>query len=342
MKAAVYYGPEDVRIEEVETPRIGEDEVLVRVRVCGVCGTDVKTILRGHPMIKPPAVLGHEMAGDIINAGKNVTKLRVGDRVVVAPYVPCGACYYCLQGQYTLCSRIFEEKPIPGGFAEMVKVPPHIVETGTLEIPPDVSYERAVFTEPLACCLHGIERCKVKVGDLVAVIGDGPIGLMHLQLARAMGADEVIVSGQSDHRLRVASKLGASVVVNETVEDPVGRVMEETSNRGADVVIVAVGSLTAANQGLRLARRGGVVNLFGGFPAESRLRLDPNLVHYSELTVTGTFGFSHVDFAKALQLIGRGKVNVDELITHRFSLDNILEAVSTSAERKGLKVLLTI
>jgi len=342
MKAAVYYGPEDVRIEEIETPRIEDDEVLIRVRACGVCSTDVRAILRGHPMIKPPAVLGHEIAGDITNAGKNVTKHKVGDRVVVAPYVACGACYYCLQGQYTLCSRLFEEKPIPGGFAESVKVPPRIVERGTLEIPRDVSYERAVFTEPLACCLHGIEGCRVKAGDVVAIVGDGPIGLMHLQLARVMGADEVIVSGQSDHRLKVASKLGAAIAVNETVEDPVRRVIEETSGRGADVVIVAVGSLTAADQGLRLARRGGIVNLFGGFPTESELRLDPNLIHYSGLTITGSFGFSHVDFAMALRLIGRGKVNVGELITHRFSLDNIVTAVNTSAERKGLKVLLTI
>lgn len=342
MKAAVYYGTRDVRIEKVEVPQIRDKEILLRVRVCGICGTDVKAIFGGHPLIKPPAVLGHEIAGDIVEAGKNVTKHKVGDRVVVAPYVSCGTCYYCLHGQYTLCSRLFEEKITPGGFAELIKVPPNIVEKGTLKIPSEISYEEAVFTEPLSCCLHGICKCNVNVGDVIAIVGDGPIGLMHLQLANVMGAGKVIVTGQHDHRLKVASKLGADKVVNETIEDPVEKIMKETENRGADVVIVAVGNLTAADQGLKLLRKGGTMNLFGGYPARSEFKLDPNLVHYSELTVTGTFGFSHIDFVRALQMIYRKKVDVEKLITHKFNLNEIMAAIDTSAERKGLKVLLTI
>lgn len=338
----MYYGQRDVKIEEVETPELHGNEILVRVRVCGVCSTDVKTILRGHPMILPPMVLGHEIVGDVVEIGGDVTSFRIGDRVVIAPYVPCGTCYYCLHTQYTLCSKLFEEKPTPGGFAEFVKVPSRIVEKGALKIPRSVSYEKAVFTEPLACCIHGIDICNVKVGDVVTIVGDGPIGLLHLQLARVLGADKVIVSGQCEERLMVANKLGADMVVNETKEDPVEKVMKETSRRGADVVIVAVGSLTAAEEGLRLVRKGGTINLFGGYPAGAEFKLDPNLIHYSELTLTGTFGFSHVDFIKALRLVSKGKVNVEELITHKFNLDQIMTAVDVSAERKGLKVLLTI
>lgn len=342
MKASVYYGPRDVRLEEVEIPRIEAKELLVKVHVCGVCGTDVKTVLRGHPLIKPPTVLGHEIAGEIVEVGKDVVGHMVGERVVVAPYAPDNTCYYCLHGQYTLCSRLYDEKPMPGGFAEFVKVPPNIVKKGTLKIPKHVSYEEAALTEPLACCLHGVEACHIGEGDSVAIVGDGPIGLMHLQLAKVKGAARILLSGQLDDRLKLARELGADVTINETAEDPIKRVAEETENRGADAVIVAVGSITAAEQGLKLARKGGIINLFGGFPGGSELRLDPNLIHYSEVTVTGTFGFSHITFSKALQLISGRNVDVDKLITHRFRLDEILKAIEVSADRKGLKALLTI
>lgn len=342
MKTAVYYGPRDVRIEEKEVPEIGDKELLVEVHVCGVCGTDVKTVLRGHPLIKPPAVLGHEIAGDIVRIGKDVTEHRIGERVVVAPYVPDGTCYYCLRGRYTLCTGLYEESPTPGGFAEFVKVPPSIVKKGTLEIPNTVSYEEAALTEPLACCLHGIEECHVGVGDCVAIVGDGPIGLMHLQLAKFKGATKIILSGQLNDRLRLAEELGASVTVNETEENPVKKVMDETNNRGGDAVIVAVGSVAAVEQGLKLVRKGGIVNLFGGFPGQSELKLDPNLIHYSEVTVTGTFGFSHINFARALQLISTRSVKMNKLITHRFKLDEVLTAIDVLADRKGLKAVVTI
>lgn len=342
MKAAVYCGPKDVRLEELEVPKIDDKEILVKIHACGVCGTDVKTILRGHPMIKPPTVLGHEMSGEIVNIGKGITKYKVGDRVVVAPYVPCSICYYCLHGKYTMCSRLFEQKPEPGGFAEFIKVPSKIVDKGTLLIPDDVSYAEAALTEPLACCLHGIEECHVKIEDTVVVVGDGPIGLMHLQLAKVMGAGKVVLSGQLDERLSLARELGADQTINETMEDPVKKVMDETENRGADVIMVAVGSLEAVHEGARMLRKGGIMNLFGGFPVDSELKLDPNLIHYSEVTITGTFGFSHITFAKALQLISTGKVNMKKLITHKFKLDEILKAVEMSAGRQGLKAILTI
>lgn len=341
MKTAVYYGPRDVRLEEKEVPKIGDKELLVRVHACGVCGTDVKTVMRGHPLIKSPTVLGHEIAGEIVKIGKNVTDHRIGERVVVAPYVPDGTCYYCLHGRYTLCTGLYDQSPAPGGFAEFVKVPPNIVKKGTLEISNTVSYEEAALTEPLACCLHGIEECRVSVGDCIAIVGDGPIGLMHLQLAKVKGATKIILSGQLNERLRLAEELGANVTVNETEEDPVRKVMDETNDLGADAVIVAVGSVAAAEQGLKLVRKGGIVNLFGGFPGQSELKLDPNLIHYSEVTVTGTFGFSHITFARALQLISTRSVEMNKLITHRFKLDEVPTAIDVLADRKGLKAVVT-
>jgi len=341
LKTAVYYGPRDVRLEEKEVPKIGDKELLVRVHACGVCGTDVKTVMRGHPLIKSPTVLGHEIAGEIVKIGKNVTDHRIGERVVVAPYVPDGTCYYCLHGRYTLCTGLYDQSPAPGGFAEFVKVPPNIVKKGTLEISNTVSYEEAALTEPLACCLHGIEECRVSVGDCIAIVGDGPIGLMHLQLAKVKGATKIILSGQLNERLRLAEELGANVTVNETEEDPVRKVMDETNDLGADAVIVAVGSVAAAEQGLKLVRKGGIVNLFGGFPGQSELKLDPNLIHYSEVTVTGTFGFSHITFARALQLISTRSVEMNKLITHRFKLDEVPTAIDVLADRKGLKAVVT-
>ncbi|MGD0159391.1 MAG: zinc-dependent dehydrogenase [Candidatus Bathyarchaeia archaeon] len=342
MKTAVYYGPRDVRLEESEVPEIADKEILVKIHACGVCGTDIKTVMRGHPLIKPPTVLGHEIAGEIVKMGKDVMEHKIGERVVVAPYVPDGTCYYCLHGRYTMCSGLYDQTPTPGGFAEFVKVPDNIVKKGTLEIPGTVSYEEASLTEPLACCLHGIEECHVGVGDSIAIVGDGPIGLMHLQLAKVKGATKTILSGQLNERLKLAEELGADVTVNETEEKPVEKVMEETDNRGADAVIVAVGSVAAAEEGLKMVRKGGIINFFGGFPSQSELKLDPNLIHYSEVTITGTFGFSHITFANALQLIGIKRVNVDKLITHKFRLNQVLTAIDVLAERKGLKAVVTI
>ena len=342
MKTAVYHGPRDVRLEEQGVPKIADDEILVKVHACGVCGTDVKTVMRGHPLIKPPTVLGHEIAGEITELGKDVTEHKVGERVVVAPYVPDCTCYYCLHGRYTMCTGLYDQYLTPGGFAEFVKVPSKIAKIGTLEIPDKVAYEEAALTEPLACCLHGIEECHIGVGDSVAIVGDGPIGLMHLQLARVKGATKTILSGQLAERLRLAKELGAQVTVNETEEEPVKKIMNETDNRGADAVVVAVGSVEAAEEGLKMVRKGGIVNFFGGFPGQSELRLDPNLIHYSEVTITGTFGFSHVTFAHALQLIRARMVNVDKLITHKFGLSQVVTAIDVLAERKGLKAVLTI
>lgn len=340
MKAVLYYGANNIRLEEVEVPKIKEGEILIRMRACGVCATDIKTFLRGHPLIKPPAVLGHEVAGDVIDVGSNVTKFRKGDRVVVAPYVACGLCYFCMRKAYTLCENLFREGLYPGGFAEMIRVPASIVEKGTIKIPHYIPYEIATLTEPLACCIHGVEKCKVHPGDSVAIIGDGPIGLLYLQLIRLMEADKIFICGHHEHRLKIAEDLGADATINSGVEDPVKRVMELTENRGADITVVCAGNLLAAEQGIRMTRKGGIVILFGGFPSGSVLEVDPNIIHYSELTVTGSFGFSPDNFRKAFRLIKSGKIDASKIITHKADLSEISNIMELLASRKCLKAVI--
>ncbi|MEM2514433.1 MAG: zinc-dependent dehydrogenase [Candidatus Bathyarchaeia archaeon] len=340
MKAVVYYGAKDIRLEDVDVPKIKEGEILIKMRACGVCATDIKTFLKGHPLIKPPNVLGHEVVGDVIDVGSNVTKFRRGDHVVVAPYVPCNACYFCRRKAYTLCDYLFREGLVPGGFAEIIKVPASIVEKGTIKIPHHIPYETATLTEPLACCIHGIEKCKVRSDDSVAIIGDGPIGLLYLQLIRSMGANKVFICGHHEYRLKIAEDLGADITINSGMENPIKRVMELTENRGTDITIVCAGSLLAAEQGIRMTRKGGITILFGGFPSGSVLEVDPNIIHYSELIVTGSFGFSPDNFRKAFRLIKSGKINAGKIITHKVSLDEILNVIDLLASRKCLKAVI--
>lgn len=339
MKAAVYYGVKDIRLEEMDAPKLKAGEILVKMRACGVCTTDIKTILRGHPLIKPPTVLGHEVAGVVVKAQTNVSKFQQGERVVIAPYVPCGMCYFCRHKQYTLCENLFRESISPGGFAELIRVPASIVEKGTIRIPSEIAYEEAVFTEPLACCLHGMEKCNIGPSDYVVVIGDGPMGLLFLQLAKLTGA-RVIVSGHHESRLKVAVELGADETVNGKIEDSISKVMELTEKRGADIVIVAAGTPSATEQAIKIVRKGGIVNLFAGLPSEYRFKFNLNIIHYSELVITGAFGFSHIHFSKAFQLIGERKINVRRLITHKFSLDKVLDAVKLSISRGCLKTVI--
>ena len=327
----------DVRIEECPRPEISSNEALVKVLACGLCTTDVKTIMKGHRYIKPPCVLGHEIAGEIVELGENVKGFREGERVVVAPYVPCGSCYYCLRDQHSLCKRLFEQFPRPGGFAEFVVVPERILRKGLLKmegIPP----EEACLTEPLACCLHGMKNLDLKPLDTILIIGSGPMGLMLLQVAKLFGASIVMVSDLLDERLEVASELGADFTFNPSKEEVPERVRALTDGRGADKVVVAVGSPRAISQGMSCVRKGGTVLLFGGFPPGTVIEIDPNFLHYDEVNFVGSFGFSPLDFSSAALLIKRRKIRFEKMIS-KIGFDSVLEAVNLVSEAKCLKVV---
>ncbi|MBA3914719.1 MAG: zinc-binding dehydrogenase, partial [Acidobacteriales bacterium] len=282
MTAAVLYGKEDVKIEEVPIPRVHDGEVLVKVQVALTCGTDLKVYQRGYHarMIVPPALFGHELAGTIVEVGSVVRGFKKGMRVVALNSAPCGMCFYCSKHQENLCEDLLFNN---GAYAEYIRIPRRIVETNMLAIPADVSFEEAAMVEPLACVLRGLHETGVEIGDTVAVIGGGPIGLMFIQVAKATGCN-VIAVVKRDSQVEAARRMGAHEIVQVgKVTDTIEAVRALTrDHRGADVVIEAVGRPEAWEQSIDMVRKGGTVNFFGGCASGTKVQLDTNRLHYSE------------------------------------------------------------
>lgn len=342
MKAARFYGPGDLRVEEVEVPKIGKGELLIRNHVALTCGTDLKMFLRGHRLATPPLIIGHEFAGTVEKIGEGVEGFEEGMRVVAANSAPCMSCYYCRIGKPNLCDRLDEVLvgfSSPGAYAEYVRLPARIVKQNTYEIPKDVPFEAAAFVEPLACVVHGIELSNIKAPDLVFVIGAGPIGLLHVQLAKVRGAGTVLVADASPERLQRASQLGADKTV--TSSDTVSQVRSLTDNRGADVTIEAVGKPETWELAVRATRKGGTTVLFGGCPAGSTASIDTGVVHYGELTLKGVFHHTPSDVHESLRLISTGQVKVASLVTHRMKLTEVEAALRLMQKGAAIKVAIT-
>lgn len=311
MLAAVLYGKEQVKLERIPVPAIGPGDILVRVRTALTCGTDVKVFRRGYHarMIVPPAVFGHEFAGDVVAVGDSVTRFQPGDRVVAANSAPCLQCAYCRRGKVNLCEDLLFNN---GAYAEYMRVPARIVERNTHEVAPQLTYRDAALAEPLACVVKGLEDTGMEAGDTVAVIGAGPIGSMFVRLAKLRGA-QVIAIGRRRRRLEHTLSLGADAVVATEETDPVAAVRELTAG-GADVVIEAVGLPETWNQSVGMLRRGGVVNFFGGPPSGTRVELDTNLLHYSEITCKASFHHTPRAFREALDIIESGGVTAQSFV----------------------------
>lgn len=342
MRVARFYAPGDLRLEDVPEPSPRPDEVKLRVRNCSTCGTDVKILRHGHQRLSPPRVLGHEVAGEIAEVGSRVGGWSVGDRVQVIAAVPCGECATCRGGRMTVCPHLTSVGyQYDGGFAEYLIVPHAVLRVDGLNpVPGRVSLAEASVAEPLACVLNGQELARVGEGDDVVVIGAGPIGCLHVRLARARGARRVVLDDLNADRL---AKAAALVRPEEAVcgadDDVVEAVMELTGGRGADVVITAAASGAAQQDALRMAACGGRVSLFGGLSRTApTITFDSNLVHYRELTVVGANGSSPSHNKRALDLIASGAVPVADLITHRMPLDKVPEAISTVAAGEAIKV----
>jgi L-iditol 2-dehydrogenase len=342
MRAVRLYGVKDLRVEEVEKPTINSDEFLIRVKSAIVCATDIRIYTYGDPRVKYPVILGHEFAGDIEEVGANLMEhLKVGMRVTVNPNMYCGRCRYCVTGRHELCeSRYALGIDVDGAFAEYLKIPSEAFRTGgVFEVPDNLSYEEAALVEPLSACLHGQEFAQTKVGDIVVVIGAGPIGLMHVVVSKAMGASKVIVSEVDEDRLKEAVNFGADYLINPLKEDLPSKINQITGGHGADVVIVAVGSPAVQQQALSIAAKGGRINFFAGLPAgKDSVPLNTNLIHYKEIFVFGTSSQSIYDFRKTLELVSAGVLNVKRFITHRFPLDDVIKAFEAASSRAGLKV----
>ena len=335
MSAAVLYGKEQLRIERVQVPKLERGDVLVRVRAALTCGTDVKVFRRGYhaKMIRPPALFGHELAGDVAAVGRDVSGFHVGQRVVAANSAPCGACYYCERGQENLCEDLLFNN---GAYAEYIRIPNRIVEKNMHEIPAHVSYQDAALVEPLACVMRGLEETGVKPGDTVAVIGLGPIGMMFVRLAKAVYNARVIAIGRRRSQLDRAAGMGADeVVLNEEGSDVVTPVHKLTGGRGADIVIEAVGLPEVWQLAIKLLRRGGVVNFFGGCPEGTDVPVDAGLLHYSELTLKASFHHTPALIRQALDIISRGRVTARDLVNRVEPLSNLLEVMQHQMSHNG-------
>jgi L-iditol 2-dehydrogenase len=323
----------------MEEPVPGPGEVLLRPLACGICATDVKRVRAGHSG-GPRYALGHELSAEVLEVGEGA-RWQVGDQVVAAPYLPCGACYFCLHDQPTLCERLFENSLQPGSLAERVLVPRLLAERGLFPIPAGLSPQLAALAEPVGCCVQGVEACEVRPGDTVLVVGDGPMGLLCAAVARAYGGDSLVVAGLTPHRLAVAEAHYADAVIRVGQEDVKGRVAEATGGRGADVVLVAVSGGDAVEVGLSALRRGGVLNVFAGVPEGTAIPLDLRQVHYGQIRITGSFGVGPAHVARALQLLASGRVSAAPIVTASFPFEEAPRALDYAMRRDGLKAVVT-
>jgi len=337
MKSLRYYGPGALQLEEQPEPKPRDGEVLISVEACGICATDVKTYLRGHPKIKPGAGLGHEVAGTIIEAPAS-HQWKSGMRVTVAPYVPCGSCELCRKGEYSLCPRLFDDLLDPGGFSEFLRVPRRIVEQGMLALPDSLPATTGCLAEPVACCLHALRGIDLQPNESVLIIGDGVMGLLQAEIARSLGASVVILSGMTPARLERAKDL-AHVVVNASTEDVSSVVAKSTMGLGPDKVLVSAADKRAAQLGLEVVRKGGAVNFFAGMPKGATLELDMNRIHYDEVELTGSFGFAPADFREAVALMASGQIDPGRLVTSYVTLDRTMDALEKLAHFEGLKTI---
>lgn len=323
MRAAVLYGRKDVRLESVPVPHIGPGELLVRVRAALTCGTDVKVFRRGYhaKMIVPPALFGHELAGDVTAVGQGVTRFAVGQRIVAANSAPCGICFYCQRLQYNLCEDLLFNN---GAYAEFIRIPARIVEKNTHILPDHLRYEDAALVEPLACVLRGLDETGIRNGDTVGVMGLGPIGLMFVRIAKSAFNARVIAMARRQQQIDQALRLGADDGVRMAEHDQViSAVKGHTNGRGADVVIEAIGQPEAWELAVHLVRRGGTVNFFGGCAAGTKVGLDTSLLHYSEINCKASFHHTPDHIRRSLEIVASGGVTADHLVNRREPLSRL-------------------
>lgn len=343
MKAVVYHAPGDIRVEQVPVPTCGNDELLVRVEACGVCGTDLKSYRSANPRIRAPLTLGHEFVGLVEQAGAAVSGFAAGQRVVMATTIACGHCVYCRKGWGNLC---LDRSPMgfahPGGMAEFVRIPGRGVAGGhVIPVPPEIAPEHAALAEPVSCAVNAIEKCSIGLGDTVLVLGAGPMGLMNVCVARCAGASRIILSEVSPKRLVLAAQFDCDRLINPAIEDLLRSVKEATGGLGADVAIVAAPDPAAQELALDLVRNRGTVCLFASLPlSKSMLSLDSRTIHYNELRIVGSSDSAPSHVERAIELLSTGQIPAERLITHVFRLDQVFDAFDVMERGEALRVIL--
>ena len=338
MRVAMYYNNHDVRLEEMPVPEIGPGELLLKVEASGLCGSDV---MEWYRIQRAPMVLGHEVSGEVVQVGAGVDRYKEGDRMVVTHHVPCNACHWCLNNRHTACDTLHQTNFDPGGFSEYLRIPQINVDRGVFPIPDHVPYEEASITEPLACVYRGQKRANLQPGQNVLVLGSGLAGLLHINLARALGAGRIIATDMVDYRLQAARRLGADTAFPAT-EDVPARLREANDGRLADLVIVCTGALPALNQALKSVERGGTVLFFAPTEPGVSLPVPINDVFFrNDVTLTTTYAGAPADLATALDMIGSGRVQVGQMISHRLGLAEAGLGFKLTAEAgDSLKVII--
>ncbi len=316
MRVAMYYNNKDVRLEEMPTPQIGKGEILLKSLACGICGSDVMEWYRIH---KAPLVLGHEATGEIVETGEGVKRFKKGDRVFVSHHVPCNTCHYCLNGNHTVCDTLRSTNFDPGGFAEYVRVPEINVDRGVFVLPDNMSLEDGTFIEPLACVVRGQRLARIEPGQTVVIIGSGMSGLLHILLARSLGAGKIIATDINEYRMEMAGKFGADSVISAHDDLP-SHLLKLNSSRLADRVIVTTGADSALDSALKSVDRGGTVLFFAPGGPDTNLSVPFNDFWKNCITLMPTYGANPLDIETAIELISSQRVPVQDMITHRLGL----------------------
>lgn len=337
MRVAMYYNNRDVRIEERERPRIGPGEALVRVVSSGICGSDV---MEWYRLKKAPLVLGHEIAAEVVEVGDGVRTARPGDRVFVSHHVPCNSCRYCLAGNHTVCETLHTTNFDPGGFAEYVRVPPLQTDRGLFHLPAAVGFDEGTLVEPLACVVRGQRVARLEPGQTVLVLGAGISGLLHIALAKALGAGAIVATDVHPYRLAAARRLGAALAVDAR-EDVPAAVRAATGGRLADLVIVCTGARPAFDQALESVERGGTIEFFATTEPGVDLPVPLNRFWRNGISLMPSYGASPRDLTVAIDLLAAGRIPASDLITHRLPLDQAAEGFLLVAEgAESIKVVL--
>jgi L-iditol 2-dehydrogenase len=340
MKAAVIKDRSTIQLIDLPIPRFDNNELLVRMRACGVCGTDLEKV-RGE-QITPP-VLGHEVAGEIEEVGKDITQFTRGDRVVVHHHISCRSCFYCKNALETLCEAFPNSNLDPCGFAEFFRVPRTLVAGGTVyRLPDELSFEEGTLVEPTACCIRALRKSGIKPGSSVAVFGTGPVGLLHMQLLKLHGAAPTYGVDILESRRRAAMRLGATSALDPTTENIEKTLREGTDDQGVDHAIVATGSTKAFEQACKSVRKGGTVTLFGAPARGASVSLDISNLFLREITFRSSYSTSETEMRIALDLIAHKRIEASQLITHKLPLREVNEAFHLAMDgEKAVKVVVT-
>jgi L-iditol 2-dehydrogenase len=338
VRVAMYYNNRDLRLEEMSVPQIGPGELLIRIEASGICGSDVMEWYRRE---KVPLVLGHEIAGEVVEVGEGVQHYKEGDRISASHHVPCNTCRYCLKGHHTVCETLRQTHFDPGGFAEYVRLPAINVDRGVYPLPDNVSFEEATFIEPLACVFRSLRKARFQPGETVLVVGSGIAGLLHVHLAKALGAACIVATDIVESRLKAARKLGADVVFDAR-EDVPSRLKEVNNGWLADLVLVCTGARSAQIQGMESVERGGTVLFFAPTDPGVTVPLSVNELFFrNDITLTTSYAGSPGDHVEALELIRLRRLRVKEMVTHRFGLAEIGEGFKLVVEaRDSIKVII--